>query len=83
MNTFDAESKRIVFIVRGPPIVFCVTERGANADGRADRAERDIEAPRAPREIGDHEDCDDAEDSSAHTVEDLDRDEEAVSWVSV
>ena len=60
-----------------------LTERSANADRRADDDEGEIETARTPREVGDHEDRDNAEYSRRHTIQDLDRDQRIRVRVSV
>jgi hypothetical protein len=52
-----------------------LTERSANADRRTDGPEGEIKAARALREVGDHEDRDNAEYSRRHTIKNLDRDQ--------
>jgi len=45
-----------------------LTERSANADRRTDGSQREIKAARALREVGDHQDRDNAKYTRPHAV---------------
>ena len=49
-----------------------LAEQSANADRRADGPQGEIKAARALRQVGDHEDRDNAKYSRPHTIQDLD-----------
>src|ERR1022692_1600744 len=83
MKTFDRISRKMVIIGLDSRIVYraspgtgdYLAERCANADRRANGAKGEIKAARALREVGDHEDRDNAEYSRPHAIQDLDRDQ--------
>src|SRR5665213_4540828 len=52
-----------------------LAQRSTDANGRADGPKGEIKATRAPREIGDDENRDYAENASADSIQDLNRDQ--------